>query len=476
MIRAYDTMRRSVVPLAPRTAGRVSMYVCGPTVYDVPHLGHARTALVFDVIRRYLVWRGYEVDLIANVTDIEDKIIARASAEGRTEPEVSAQFTDAYVEQMARLGVLAPRARPFATGYVDQMIDLISALIDTGAAYVVAEKGVYFDVTADAAYGRLSGRSVAQLLDDAGARVDIDPDKRSPLDFVLWKAAKPGEPAWDTPWGPGRPGWHTECVAMSLGLLGDDFDIHGGGDDLVFPHHENEIAQAEALGHAYARHWVHSGMVNVAGEKMSKSLGNFTTLADALAEVDPRAIRLLVLQSHYRSTMEMHAAALSSAEEALRRLEAFVRRIRAAGVSPAAAADRAAVERFTTAMDHDFATPAALDVVFVAVRDGNVALDAGDESGAAAALATVIELTGALGLDVEPARRAAAAGIQGASIEGASIEETSIEETRIDELVAARAQAREQGDFARADAIRDELAAEGIALEDTPAGTVWHRG
>ena len=431
------------------------MYVCGPTVYDRPHLGHARTALVFDVVRRYLAWRGYQVDAIANVTDIEDKIIARAAAEGRSEPEVSEEFTDIYVEEMARLDVLPPRARPRATGYVAQMIELIGELIDVGAAYVVEGKGVYFDVAAAPQYGRLSGRAVDQLLDDAGARVDVDPDKRSPLDFVLWKAAKPGEPSWDTPWGEGRPGWHTECVAMSLELLGDRFDIHGGGDDLVFPHHENEIAQASATGHVYATHWLHSGMVNVGGEKMSKSLGNFTTLADALEIVDPRAIRLLVLQSHYRSTMEVHEGSLRAAEEALRRLEGFVRRQRQAGIG-GGAADGEAVARFREAMDDDFATPAAIDVVFGAVRDGNVALDGRDTAAAAASLAAVSELTAALGLDVEPR----AAGQE-------------LDTGRVEALVAERARARQERDFARADAIRDELSAMGVALEDTPTGTEW---
>jgi len=460
MVRLYDTMRRSVVPLQTRTPSQVSMYVCGPTVYDLPHLGHARTALVFDVVRRYLTWRGYQVDAIANVTDIEDKIISRAAEEGRTEPEVSSEFTEAYVDQMSRLDVLPPRARPHATGYVGQMIELIGELIDAGAAYVVEGKGVYFDVAAAPGYGRLSGRTLDQLLDDAGARVDVDPDKRSPLDFVLWKAAKPGEPSWDTPWGDGRPGWHTECVAMSLELLGDYFDIHGGGDDLVFPHHENEIAQATATGHIYANHWLHSGMVNVGGEKMSKSLGNFTTLADALEIVDPRAIRLLVLQSHYRSTMEVHEGSLRAAEEALRRLEGFVRRQRKAGVAgggtETAHSDAAAVARFREAMDDDFATPAALDVVFGAVRDGNAALDRGDTAAAASALAAVVELTSALGLDVEP--RSAGEGLDA---------------DRVEALVAQRASARQDRDFARADAIRDELSAMGVALEDTPTGTEW---
>src|SRR5215471_12607989 len=275
------------------------MYVCGPTVYDAPHVGHGRTAVVFDIIRRYLAWRGFDVTFVSNVTDIEDKIIRRAADTGTTEPDIAQRFEAAHFEQMRRLGVLYPDRVPHATEYVEGMIALIGELVAGDHAYVVDGQGVYFDVPSYAEYGELSHRTIEQLLESAGARVEIDEQKRSPMDFALWKAAKPGEPEWDSPWGPGRPGWHIECSAMSLDLLGDGFDLHGGGEDLAFPHHENERAQSEGAGHQFARHWIHSGMVTIGGDKMSKSLRNFTTVDEALAVHDARAVRLAMLQSHY---------------------------------------------------------------------------------------------------------------------------------------------------------------------------------
>ena len=283
------------------------MYVCGPTVYDLPHVGHGRTALVYDVIRRYLAWRGNDVTFVANVTNVEDKIIARAAAEGTTEGELADRFEAAYWAELDRLGVLRPDDVPRATEFIGPMIELISELVERGHAYVIEGEGVYFAVDTYPGYGEISGRRLEDLLEAAGARVAVDEQKRRPVDFALWKAAKPGEPDWDSPWGRGRPGWHIECSAMSLQILGDGFDLHGGGDDLVFPHHENERAQAEAAGHSFARHWIHSGMVMVGGEKMAKSLGNFTTLGDALDRFGARAFRLAVLQVHYRSQMELTA-------------------------------------------------------------------------------------------------------------------------------------------------------------------------
>ncbi|MFM8302712.1 MAG: cysteine--tRNA ligase, partial [Actinomycetota bacterium] len=255
-VRLFDTVARAKVELVPREPGTLSVYVCGPTVYDVPHVGHGRTATTFDVIRRYLEWRGYRVTFVSNVTDVEDKIIARAAESGSTEPEVAARFEAAYWEQLDRLGVRRPDHVPHATEYIASMQALITELVDRGHAYVVEGQGVYFDVVTFPSYGRLPHRSLAQLLESAGARVEVDEAKRTPVDFALWKAAKPGEPAWDSPWGPGRPGWHIECSAMALDLLGEGFDIHGGGDDLAFPHHENERAQSECAGHEFARHWI----------------------------------------------------------------------------------------------------------------------------------------------------------------------------------------------------------------------------
>ena len=457
MIRLFDTLANDLVEFVPRDEGKVSMYVCGPTVYDVPHLGHARSALVFDVIRRYLVWRGLEVTFAMNVTDIDDKIIARAAKEGSSEPEIATTYERAYWDQMRRLEILPPDHRPHATEYVEKMTTLIGELVTEGYAYVVEASGVYFDVERwGDRYGFLPHRTVDQLLDSAGARVEVDEDKRTPLDFALWKAAKPGEPTWGSPWGPGRPGWHIECAAMSLDLLGEHFDIHGGGKDLAFPHHENERVEAEAAGHPFARYWVHNGHVVIEGEKMSKSLGNFITLQDGLEQYDPRAVRMAVLQTHYRSDIEMGRAELTSAAEAVDRLDALLRRARALGIEPGAA-DPEVVQRFRTVMDEDFNTPAATAVIFDAVRHANVAIDEGDAP--AALLATVEDLTRALGLKLK--RRD---------------DGDADDAAEIDRLIADRDSARLAKDFAAADRIRDELAQRGVVLEDTPAGTVWHRG
>ena len=457
MLRLHDTARRAVVEFVPREPGRVSMYVCGPTPYDVPHLGHGRKEIVFDTIRRYLVWRGFEVTYVSNVTDIEDKIIARAVAEGSSEPEIARRYEAEFRRQFDRLNVLAPTHEPHATEWIGEMISLIGALVAAGHAYAVEDQGVYFAVASLPGYGGLSHRTVAELLESAGARVDVDERKRSPVDFALWKAAKPGEPTWDSPWGPGRPGWHIECSAMSLQLLGDGFDIHGGGDDLVFPHHENEIAQALGAGHEFARHWLHNGMVNVDGEKMSKSLGNFTTLEAVLDRFGPRPFRLLVLQTHYRRQMELGDKELGDAGKAAERVDTLVRRAARAGVA-AAAPTPAGIERFRAAMDDDFDTPAALAVIFEAVRDANAALDAGEEDAAAAGLGLVEECWTALGLWTETG----ADGSDGSDAE-------------IAELVARRDAARAAKDWAEADRLRDDLSDRGIAIEDTPTGTAWRR-
>ena len=452
-VRLYDTLARAKVELVPREPGRLSMYVCGPTVYDVPHIGHGRAATTFDVIRRYLEWRGFAVTFVSNVTDVEDKIIARAAKTGSTEPEVAARFEAVHWEQLERLGVRRPDHVPHATEYVPSMLRMIEELVDRGHAYVVDGQGVYYDVCSFPGYGALPHRSLDQLLESAGARVEIDEAKRSPVDFALWKAAKPGEPAWDSPWGRGRPGWHIECSAMSLDLLGEGFDLHGGGDDLTFPHHENERAQAEGAGHGFARHWIHSGMVQVGGEKMARSLGNFTTLSDAIDAHGPRAFRMAVLQMHYRRAVDLGDAELGAAAAAVDRLDAFVRRALSEGVATSEP-DATAIDRFRDAMDDDFSTPAAMATVFDAVSSGHQALTDGDAVRAATMLATVETLTGALGLELATA--------------GESDDE-------IDGLIAEREAARGARDFAAADRIRDELAARGIVLEDTATGTIWHR-
>ena len=403
-------------------------------------------------------WCGYTVTVASNVTDIDDKIIARAEDEGRTEPDVAAEFTAAYDQQMERLGIIPAESRPHATQFIDGMIDIIHDLVERDAAYVVPEKGVYFSVVGLSDYGRLAGRSLSQLLDDAGQRVDVDTDKRSPLDFALWKAAKPGEPSWQTPWGVGRPGWHTECVAMSLSALGPDFDIHGGGDDLCFPHHQNEWAQVTATGQPFARHWVHSAMVNVAGEKMSKSLGNFTNLAEAIDSSGPRALRLLALQTHYRRAMEMGRDALSAASTAVERLDAFHRRMSASDVDLTSGGNAGIDRRFTASMNDDFGTP-ALDQAFSLVR-GSLRPRQRRNAMAGLRARTALTLLTALGIEI-----GADENISG---EGPDNEE-------IERLIEERQKARSDRDFDAADQIRDQLAASGIVIEDTADGVIWHR-
>src|SRR4051794_39909389 len=376
MVRIRDTILRDTVELTTREPGKVSIYVCGPTVYDTPHIGNARTAVAFDTIRRYLEWIGFDVMFVSNVTDVEDKIIARAAREGRSEPEVASEFEAVYFDRMHRLNVRDADHRPHATEYIDRMLALIGELVDRGHAYEVPGQGVYFAVETFPGYGALPHRTIEELRESAGARVDVDDAKRSPMDFALWKAAKPGEPSWESPWGEGRPGWHIECSAMSLDLLGEGFDLHGGGEDLAFPHHENERAQAEAAGHTFARHWMHSGMVLVSGEKMSKSVGNFTTLADALDAHGARAFRLAVLQSHYRRAMDLGPTELEAASKGVERFEALARAATAVGVETAGVTpDASIVGQFRAAMDDDFNTPGALATIFEAVREANRALD-----------------------------------------------------------------------------------------------------
>ena len=396
---------------------------------------------------------GYDVVLTMNITDIDDKIINRAKAEGITEPEVAQYWESVYWEQLGLLGVGRPTHVIRATEYIPKMLELIQKLVDKGAAYDVPGTGVYFSVANYPGYGELSHRSLEDLRESAGSRVEVDEDKREPMDFALWKAAKPGEPTWDSPWGPGRPGWHIECAAMSLDLLGEDFDIHGGGSDLTFPHHENERAEAEAAGERFARRWIHAGMLTAGGEKMAKSVGNIMTTEYAVNVAGPRALRLLALQHHYRGQMEASEDQIRAAKAALDRLDGLERR--AADLIPAEAGpDGEVVAAFTAAMDNDFDTPAAFAVVFDAVRRANVALDGGDVTTAAPLVAAVREALAALGLPLE-------AGVE--------------VDADIDALVAARNDARAAKDFAEADRIRDELAAQGVTIEDTPGGTVWHR-
>ena len=452
----YDTAtrrRREFVPLRP---GKASIYVCGATVQGVPHIGHVRSALNYDVLRRWLLATGYDVTLIRNVTDIDDKILVKAAEAGRPWWEWVYTYERAFEEAYTALGCLPPSALPRATGHVLQMIELMQRLIDRGHAYP-AGGDVYFAVDSVDDYGALSG----QRIDEMSQGESAGPSKRDPRDFTLWKGAKPGEPCWPTPWGPGRPGWHLECSAMATTYLGAEFDIHGGGLDLVFPHHENERAQSRAAGDAFARYWLHNGWVTLSGEKMSKSLGNTLSIPATLRRVRAVELRYYLIGAHYRSAIEYSDGALDEAVAAYRRIESFLHRVR----------ERCGVPEpgiwcadFVAAMDDDLGTPAALAAIHGTVREGNVALDAGDHPTAMAAAASVRAMTAVLGLDPLSEHWRDTSGSDARSLALATL---------VEGLLADRAQARARRDFALADTVRDRLLAAGIAVEDTPDGPVW---
>jgi cysteinyl-tRNA synthetase len=493
-VRVYDTMSRSKRDLEPRDPGAVSMYVCGPTVYNHIHIGNARTFLSFDVIRRYLRHRGFDMTFVQNITDVDNKIIARAAEEDRSSSEVAAEYTDAFHEAMDALGVEPPDHAPRATETIGPMIEMVERLIDKGHAYEV-DGDVYFSVRSFEGYGKLSGRDVDEMR--SGARVDVDERKRDPLDFALWKAAKPGEPEWDSPWGTGRPGWHLECSVMSTGRLGESFDIHGGATDLIFPHHENEIAQSEAdTGVPFARYWMHGGLLQVDAEKMSKSLGNFLLLKDVLEMRDehgrhaypPAVIRLLMLQTHYRSPLDFSLQRLDEAYTAYDRLVTCVRDASTwTGASDLRAGDeeiealrsaaRDARTRFEEEMDDDFNTAGALGAVFALARTLNrfrESLGGGPDESAASASAeaaqTVVELMAVLGVDVAPEATVEFPDeVVGLARELAGFEGDD-PSAAIDALLELRSRARAEKDWPAADGVRDGLHGLGVAIEDTPQG------
>ena len=468
--RVFNTLTRGKEDLAPLHAGLVRMYVCGVTVYDLSHIGHGRSAIVFDVMRRYLKHRGHAVKFIKNFTDIDDKIIRKANQEGVSAQEISERYIEEYRTDMASLGVAPADIEPKATEHVPQMIALIERLIAKGVAYPV-EGDVYFEVRRFPGYGKLSGKNLEEL--QAGARVEVDERKRDPMDFALWKATKPGEPSWKSPWGQGRPGWHIECSAMAMQYLGEVLDVHGGGEDLIFPHHENEIAQSEAAtGKPFARYWLHNGFVNLAAEKMSKSLGNTLTIKDLVRRHDPEALRLYLLGTHYRHPLEFGDERIVEAGRALARLQSLkdeADRIASRG-TPAPGPDHGLFDevaahraRFEAAMDDDFNTPQALGVLFDLARVLHAARDqvAQGTAGAGAFLLGVGELVmlaRVLGL-LEGARKEAAVDPQ--------------LKARIESLVYLRQEARRQRDFGEADRLRDELSRLGVVLEDTRDGTTW---
>ena len=447
MLRLHDTALGQVRELETREAGRIGIYICGSTVYGPPHIGHGRFSLVYDVLRRFLEYSGFAVDHVSNVTDIDDKIINRANEEHRPAELVAEQYEAEWWDAMDTLGCLRPTKVPHATAFIDEMVELIAELVALGSAYETSD-GVYFAVSAVGDYGLLAHQSLASLR--SGARVEVNEKKRSPLDFALWKKAKPAEPWWASPWGPGRPGWHTECVVMSLALLGEGFDLHGGGQDLVFPHHENERAQAVADGKSFARRWMHNGMVEArGGEKMSKSLGNVLMISDLVAQSDPRAYRLLVLQSHYRAPIEVTPTTLSDAVSALGRLDALSERLDEAG-GTGNTSDTEVRDAFVEKMQDDLDTPGATAVLFDAIRRANVAFDSREASRAAELTRSVLECFGAVGLQAKGA--------------------TEVPETVL-ELGRRRDRARTDRDFATADALRSEIVALGYIVEDTSSGT-----
>jgi cysteinyl-tRNA synthetase len=463
-VRLYDTAAREVRSFTPLTPGRASVYLCGATVQAPPHIGHVRSGVDFDILVRWLAASGYQVTFVRNVTDIDDKILRTASAQGVPWWAVAERNQRAFTRAYDALGCLPPDAEPRATGHVPEMIGLMRRLIDTGHAYA-SGGGVYFDVRSYEHYGELSG----QRLEHMRAAEDVDEGgKRDPRDFALWKAAKPGEPAWETPWGPGRPGWHLECSAMATKYLGSSFDIHGGGLDLIFPHHENEIAQSRAAGDGFARYWVHNGLLGLSGEKMSKSLGNSLLVDAMIKEVRPAELRYYLGQAHFRSEIDYSPDALAEAAAAYRRIEGFVTRAGEAGPAtdpgPAIPGAAALPPRFSAAMDDDLGVPQALAVVHEAVTEGNTALAAGDVAGAAKQAADVRAMMSVLGLDPLDEDWSGPGSDQGLR---------PVVDALVGVALRQRQAARDRKDYAAADAIRDGLLAAGIQVEDTPRGPRW---
>jgi cysteinyl-tRNA synthetase len=469
----HDTAARAVREFAPITPGRVSVYLCGATVQAPPHIGHMRSGVVFDVLIRWLEASGYAVTFCRNVTDIEDKILRTAQAEGVPPWIVAERNQRAFTWAYDALGCRPPDIEPRATGHIPEMIVLIRRLIEDGHAYP-GGGDVYFDVRSWAAYGALSGQDPDQMrpADDAGAA------KRDPLDFALWKGAKPGEPAWETPWGPGRPGWHLECSAMATKYLGAAFDIHGGGLDLVFPHHENEIAQSKAAGDGFARYWMHNGLLGLDGEKMSKSLGNSLLVSKVLTRVRAPELRYYLVQAHYRSLLEYSEDALEEAAAAYQRIERFAVRAQEVLMDGASAPEARAVEdeaaelpmSFRSAMDDDLSVPAALAAVHACVRDGNQALAGSDKAGVQASLVRLQGMLGVLGLDpLAPVWSGAA----GSGVPGAGDRLRDVVGALVKLTLQQRDAARARRDYATADAIREGLDEIGVQVEDTPQGPRW---
>ena len=460
-LRLFNTLSDDKEVFSPLTPGKVRMYVCGVTVYDAAHLGHCRFLLTFDIIYRYLRSAGYDVTYVRNFTDVDDKIIKRANEERVDCAAITERYIAEFNEDAAALGLLPPTIEPRATQHIAEMIDIIQVLEQKGLAYVV-EGNVFYAVAGFPGYGKLSRKNITEL--EAGARVEVDERKRSPLDFALWKGSKAGEPIWDSPWGPGRPGWHIECSAMSTKYLGQPFDIHGGGRDLIFPHHENEVAQSEgANGQPLARYWLHNGFLNINQEKMSKSLGNFFTIREILQEFDAAALRHYFLSSHYRSPMDFSQDGLAEAARATDRIHETVERAGRA-LQSAAEPDAGLIEAFRREMDDDFNTPRALALIFEEIRALNRLLDEKKATGLAARASALRAMCATLGLLFEGYFERKQQRWMGS---------TGMSREVIEERIAQRERARKSKNWGEADRIRAELQAIGVLVEDTAEGAVW---
>ncbi|MDX8403989.1 MAG: cysteine--tRNA ligase [Mariprofundaceae bacterium] len=460
-LKVYNSLTRRKELFEPLESGKAGMYVCGVTVYDHCHVGHARVMVVFDVIYRWMTQLGFDVNYVRNFTDVDDKIIKRANDAGVDPKALTDQMIEAFHQDVDALNCLRPTHEPRATMYMDEIIRMISQLIEKEFAYVSGSGDVLYSVRRFDGYGQLSGKNIDDL--DSGSRVEVDDSKHDPLDFVLWKQAKPGEPAWKSPWGEGRPGWHIECSAMSCAHLGKTFDIHGGGMDLKFPHHENEIAQARAAnGGEFARYWLHNGFVNINEEKMSKSLGNFFTICEVLDRYDPEVLRMFILGTHYRSPLDFSDNALDVAKAGLDRLYETRRRLRQSDIEPDSS-DMNLSEPFRGAMNDDFNTPEALAELFQVCKEVNRKLDAGEN--VSRQVSEFTAMTSLLGI----VQKDADAWFHGGNHSG------DIDATRVEALIIERNEARKNRNFSRADAVRDELTAMGIVLEDGGAGTTWKK-
>jgi len=461
-IQIYNTLTRKKEPFVPLQPGKVSMYVCGPTVYNYIHIGNARPAIFFDVVRRYFEYRGYDVTFIQNFTDVDDKLIRKAEEMEITVLEVADRFIQAFEEDTKALGVKKAHVHPRVSDHIEEIIDFIQGLMDKGYAYE-SSGDVYFRTEKFPEYGKLSHQNIEEL--QAGARIAVNEQKDNPLDFALWKSAKPGEIYWESPWGKGRPGWHIECSAMSMKYLGESFDIHGGGHDLMFPHHENEIAQSESLtGHPMAKYWMHNGYINIDNEKMSKSLGNFILVKDIREKITPQVLRFFMLSAHYRHPINFSEDLIEQAKNGLERIQTAISNLRHRQAAATAVTNgenekqEVYRKRFTEAMDNDFNTADALAVVFEWVRESNQYLrnEKVSKQGVQVYLDLLEEMGSVLGLQLEPA-------------------EEELVDQEIEALIQERTEARKQRNFQRADEIRDLLLEKGIILEDTPQGIRWRR-